>query len=164
MEFLALWGWLIVLLLGMGLLVLEMFLPGFSVAGISGALLVIAGIIWKAQNVAEGLLILLIVVAILSIALVIIIQSAAGGRLSRSRIVLRQRMTRDEGFTSNIDMDSFLGKEGTTLTPLRPAGTGDFDGTKLDVVSESEFVDQGAAIVVTAVEGRRIVVRSVPKA
>jgi membrane-bound ClpP family serine protease len=50
--------------------------------------------------------------------------------------------------------------QGVATTVLRPAGTADFEGVKLDVVTEGEFIDKGARLQVIRVEGRRIVVRS----
>jgi membrane protein implicated in regulation of membrane protease activity len=53
----------------------------------------------------------------------------------------------------------WLGKHGTTFSPLRPAGIAEIDGERVDVVSEGEFIDVGMPIVVTRVDGNRIVVR-----
>lgn len=60
-------------------------------------------------------------------------------------------------------MQYFLDKKGTTLTVLRPAGTVDFDGVKLDVVSEGDFIPKDTEVKVIKVEGRRIVVRQIRK-
>ena len=54
-----------------------------------------------------------------------------------------------------------LGKRGVALTPLRPAGPAMFDDQRLDVVTEATFIPQGATVEVTAVEGKRIIVRQV---
>ena len=44
---------------------------------------------------------------------------------------------------------------------LRPVGRADFDGVKLDVLAEGEFVDVGKRVKVVRVEGRKIVVRQI---
>lgn len=54
-----------------------------------------------------------------------------------------------------------LGQQGTALTPLRPAGAAMIGETKVDVVTESKFVDPGTAIKVIKVEGSRIIVEPV---
>ena len=61
----------------------------------------------------------------------------------------------------NSDMNYFIGREGVTHTPLRPAGIGEFDGVKLNVVSDGEFIALGKPIRVQSVEGNRIVVREI---
>ena len=42
---------------------------------------------------------------------------------------------------------------------LRPSGIADVDGERVDVVSDGEFIERGTQIIVTRVEGNRIVVR-----
>jgi membrane-bound serine protease (ClpP class) len=54
-----------------------------------------------------------------------------------------------------------LGQRGETATPLRPAGIALIDGGRVDVVSEGEMIEAGVPIVVTRMEGNRIVVRRV---
>ena len=52
-----------------------------------------------------------------------------------------------------------LDTEGIALTTLRPAGTAEINGKRVDVVTDSEYIEHGKPIVVTAVEGMRVVVR-----
>ena len=59
----------------------------------------------------------------------------------------------------NNDLNYFIGREGVTHTALRPAGIGEFDGVKLNVVSDGEFIGKDKPIRVQSVEGNRIVVR-----
>lgn len=54
----------------------------------------------------------------------------------------------------------FLGKMGRSVTPLRPSGTAEFDGERVPVVTEGEHVPAGRRLEVVAVEGNRIVVRT----
>jgi membrane-bound serine protease (ClpP class) len=58
-----------------------------------------------------------------------------------------------------FDYRRLMGQQGTTITPLRPAGTTDFDGRRVDTVSEGVMIDRGRSVKVVAVEGRRVVVR-----
>lgn len=55
-----------------------------------------------------------------------------------------------------------VGRKGTALSDLRPSGTALVDGERRSVVAESGTVDQGTPVVVTAVEGYRIVVKALP--
>ena len=47
------------------------------------------------------------------------------------------------------------------LTPLRPVGVADFDGVRLDVAAEAEFVKKGEHVRIIKTEGSRIIVRKV---
>ena len=60
-----------------------------------------------------------------------------------------------------MDNSSYLGKEGVALTPLRPAGTIDIDGDRVDVVTEGDFLATGTKVKVIGLDGTRIVVRLV---
>jgi membrane-bound serine protease (ClpP class) len=76
------------------------------------------------------------------------------------RFVLHENMNADLGYATAPATDrSWLGRTGTALSPLRPAGIAEIAGTRLDVVSDGGFIDAQAAIEVTRVDGNRIVVR-----
>ena len=154
------WLSIMFLLLGLALLIVEMFLPGFGVAGISGLVCASVGIVLGAQNLLEAVVLICVLLFVLGILLTIVLRSAAHGRLSKT-LVLGDQLTAGEGFASNDDLAYFINREGVTLTPCHPAGTADFDGVKLDVVSESVFIPQQQPIRVIAVQGRRIVVRHI---
>jgi membrane-bound serine protease (ClpP class) len=46
-----------------------------------------------------------------------------------------------------------------TLSLLRPAGFAEIDGERVDVVAEGEMIEAGVPVVVSRMEGNRIVVR-----
>ena len=56
-------------------------------------------------------------------------------------------------------MKVLVGKSGTTTSVLRPAGIGDFDGVRLNVVTEGGFIEKDMPIEIVRVDGSRIVVR-----
>ena len=55
----------------------------------------------------------------------------------------------------------FLGKEGVVLSTLRPAGIAEFDGVRLNVVSDGEYIRKNAQVRIDKVEGARIVVKEI---
>ena len=150
----------ILILIGTILIIIEMFTPGFAIPGISGIILLILGIVFTANSVQQALIIFLIIMAILSIVLIFVIRSAtkSKGMLYKSPIIHKANETADEGYISTSDMKVFIGKVGKSISPLRPAGTCDFDGVRLDVVTEGDFIDKGKTVKIIKVEGRRIVV------
>lgn len=72
------------------------------------------------------------------------------------RLMLRVTQPPDPSVETN---QSLLGATGVALTPLRPAGTARIGGRRVDVTAMSEFLDEGAEIVVVAADGMRVVVR-----
>jgi len=153
-------GWIaaVCILLGTILIIIEMFTPGFAVPGISGIILLLLGIVFTADTFFQGLLIFLLIMAILTIVLIIVIRSATKGALFKSPLINKNSETSKEGYISTTDMKVFVGRNGKAISPLRPAGTCDFDGVRLDVVTEGEFIDRDSQVTIIKVEGRRIVV------
>ena len=151
---------ILLMLLGVGLLVFEMYLPGFGVPGILGSILVVVGFVLLRPTLELGLLLFVILAAILCIALSICLYSASKGRLNKSKLVLNDVAVPADAAENN-DLNYFIGREGVTNTALRPAGIGEFDGVKLNVVSDGDFIPAGARISVLAVEGNRIVVKAI---
>ncbi len=148
--------WLILLIIGFTLAVVEMYVPGFGFPGIAGGICLIAGIaLYAKTDIVAWLVMTVIVIALLCIALSISIRSAMKGRLSKSKLVLKEVSVSD---VSENDLSYYVGKTGRAATVLRPAGMGEFEGVKLNVLSDGEFIPEGAPLVVTRVEGNRIFV------
>ena len=146
---------------GLILLLIEAFMPGFGLPGISGMLLLLAAIVltWIEYGAYAGLGATLIVIAIGAITLTLSFKSAATGRLSRSALILKDKQESSEGYQASEDMSYLLGKAGTALTVLRPAGTADINGERVSVISAGDFIDKGAPLQVIEVEGARVLVK-----
>ena len=147
---------------GFVLVVVEMFHPGFGVPGIAGTVLLLIGIVMTARSLLDILIMVIILIAILGFALTIVLNSVTKGRLSKT-LVNHASQKKEAGYIGTEDLDYFLGHKGTASTVLRPAGTGDFGGIKLDVVSQGEFIAKDKAIEIIKVEGRKIVVKEIKK-
>lgn len=61
----------------------------------------------------------------------------------------------------NLHLPDLVGREGRTLSTLRPAGVAEIGDARVDVVTDSEFLDAGVAVRVIEVEGNRVVVEPV---
>jgi len=149
---------LVALVAGYILLVVEMCIPGFGVPGVLGIVISILGIITMQPSPVQALIVVVVFVALLCIALAICLRSASKGRLSKSRLVLNEVATQSEAAN---ELNYFVGKTGRAHTPLRPAGIAEFDGVKLNVVSEGDFVDKDLPVRVDRVEGKRIIVAEI---
>lgn len=149
---------IICFILGFALVVVEMFHPGFGAPGILGGILLILGVVMTANSILQALVLLLIIMAILGAALALVLQSAAKGRLNRI-LILHEAQKKEDGYIGTEDLNYFLGQIGYTVTVLRPSGTADFNGIKLDVVSDGEFIPKDTKIKIIKVQGRRIVVK-----
>ena len=147
---------LLCLMLGAALMIVEVFLPGFGLPGVSGIVLIGAGtvIIWLKAGALTALATLMVVIAVLAVLISYMMRRATEGG-AHARIFLREK----EELRSGEDMQVLLGKQGRTTSVLRPAGIGDFDGVRLNVVTEGSFIERDRPIEIVNVDGARIVVR-----
>lgn len=154
---------LVCVVAGLVLLVVEVFMPGFGIPGISGIvlLLISAVLLWIQAGPLAALGLIVVIVALVAILLSITLKSAANGRLSKSPIILRESERPEDGYLASNDMGVFIGREGETKTVLRPSGIADFDGVRLNVVSDGMYIKQGAKVRIERVEGSRIVVEEI---
>lgn len=147
-------------IIGVVLLAIELFvIPGFGVSGILGIASLITGIFLITDSLLEGLLYTAGTLVVLAIVVALSFRST---RLRRfwQKFSLSTRQTNQEGYVApKPQYEGYMGREGIALTQLRPAGTGVFDGVRLDVVTEGGFIKAGASIRVISVEGTRIIVR-----
>ncbi len=153
-------GGIVLTVLGMILIMVEIIVPGFGAAGISGGISLVVGLILgSGGNITNAMFSLLIIVVLLIVFAVVVFRSALRGKLSRSKMVLNTSI--DAGSTElfDDDMQSLIGLHGKATTALRPSGIAVIDGRRLDVVSPNEFIEKGEEIVVERVEGVKILVK-----
>lgn len=162
-------GWEELLLVATGTLLIgaEVFvIPGFGVAGLAGTVALVAGL--GMTLVGAGATTSMVIGALGRVAISVLL--AVGGGLVVMRVlphlpygrrfVLNEDMKADLGYATAPDSDrAWLGRTGTAVSPLRPAGIAEIAGTRLDVVSDGGFIEALAEIEVTRVDGNRIVVR-----
>lgn len=154
------WYTIIIFILGISLLVFEVFIPDFGIAGIFGVLLILFGLYQTVGDLAQAVRDLSIAF-LLSVGLVIILAKKGYSFDNFSKLVLTNNLDTARGYSSNIDYSTLLGKKGKTLTALRPTGKAVFDEVSLDVLSQNERIEENVLIEVIRVEGSKIVVRRV---
>ncbi len=72
-----------------------------------------------------------------------------------------QPSSADYSSTVADDYINLIGQKGIALTPLRPSGLVLIDNKKVDAVSERDIIEKGETVVVSKVEGIRIVVKKI---
>ncbi|NLI12411.1 MAG: hypothetical protein GX425_07260, partial [Peptococcaceae bacterium] len=76
------------------------------------------------------------------------------------KLTLQNKQNSKDGYVAPApELSLYAGKEGVALTPLRPAGSAEVEGHRLDVVTEGEFIRTGQRVKVIKVEGTRVVVK-----
>lgn len=172
---LAGWEEVLVLLLGLGLLGVEIFVtPGFGVVGITGiALVAVAlamslvgvplGVSWDLGLLGSAFQRVLVSLALTALGLLAVATLLPSRALPRwlvlsARLESGVKQDDDPASRANPDQGGLLGKEGEAITDLRPAGKARIDGALVDVVSQHAYIVRGTAVRVVEVEGVRVVV------
>lgn len=162
---LLIWGFA---LLGASLLlvVLEAFVPSGGIIGMTAAVSGIAGIVvfWRVSP-GWGIIGMLLMVVLAPIALnftfKLMPHTPVGKRLilSEDSESARRRSTQEQAQAAQEQ--ALVGAIGTALTSMRPIGTVEIDGTRLEALAEGGVVEQGSRVRVTSVDGNQVKVRAV---
>ncbi len=143
---------------GIIFLFIEMFIPGFGIFGGLGLLSLILCIVFTANSFVSALVMILIFIVILILFALVFARSLKKGFIYKA-FVHKNNEERNEGYVSNDDRSMLLGKVGKSVTILRPSGIAEFDGERVDVVTDGDFIPRGSAVEVVSVAGRRVAVR-----
>ena len=152
---------LVLSILGISLLVAEMFLPGFGVTGMFGVLCLIA--VCVMQFLTNKPLVAVLVTAVLGLILIIMVilfmRSMKNGLLFRSPIVLKDKIEAEAVKPSAGSLEELIGMTGIAETPLRPSGIAVFGDKRYSVETEAKFIEKGSEVKVLSVDGTKITVR-----
>ncbi|CAH0347050.1 nodulation protein NfeD [Bacillus sp. CECT 9360] len=144
--------------IGIILIMLEFIVPG----GIIGALglLAVVGSLFMATGDPVNMTISLLIALIASILVSILFVKVFGRKMKFfKKMILTDSTNTENGYVSNHNRLELVGKQGETLTDLRPSGTVLIDDERVDVVTEGSFIHKGALVKIIKTEGARIVVR-----
>jgi membrane-bound serine protease (ClpP class) len=171
---LAEWWELLLFGVGFGLLLIEVVaIPGFGVAGVAGVMFMGASIVltqlpsvqfewWSAEEV-SGVVGRMALSMIAAVVLSLVFLRALPKFAAFNRLILKSETRSSEGYVSasTEEDQQLVDQEGVTLTDLRPVGIGLFDGRRMNVIAEGEFIEQQRPVKIVEAHGSRIVVRTI---
>lgn len=178
----------VLFLTGVAFMAVEIFvLPGFGVAGITGLLLMLAGVLMAGQTflipetrreweVFGTSVLVLSCSAVAFVAIAALLSRHFGSLPVLNRLVLQpvaadagsRRAATDEDLDKPLPLSApdnphgvDVGDWGLALSPLRPSGKARFGDRYLDVLTDGDFVERGRQVRIVEIQGSRIVVRDV---
>ncbi|HBT18814.1 MAG TPA: Nodulation efficiency protein D (NfeD) [Clostridiaceae bacterium] len=154
------WEAALLFIVGLGLLIAEVFvIPGFGITGILGMSAIFGSIFLSTPDPATAVQSLVIAI-IGSIVLIIVVFRFTPGRRVFKKLVLSMEESKESGYVAaKPGLRDLIGQEGIAKTVLRPSGTAEINNRFVDVVTSGEFIKEGATLVVTDVEGMRVIVK-----
>lgn len=170
---------LLVFLLGIGLLLLEIFvIPGFGVAGVTGIIFIITGlafamidndIVFNGGDYNLRPLIkpfaMVLVSGTFAFFMSVYLASRLYGSRSFSHIVLHTSLTDKKGFVGveKESLQHLAGAEGTVATDLKPQGTVEIEGNRYPAQIDYGYAQKGERVSVFKIEGGRLFVKRLPR-
>ena len=144
-------------------------IPGFGVVGLAGIVIMAASLVltqlgdfefWSIEEI-SSVVVRLALSAIGAVVLSLALLRALPRFAAFNRLILKSETRASEGYVSApTQSDEFLiDQEGVTLTDLRPVGVGVFDGRRLNIIAEGEFIEQQRPVKIIEARGNRVVVR-----
>src|SRR5262245_24741285 len=153
------------IVVGLLLMAAELFLPTGGIVFVLGVGGLIAGVaIAFNRSPSQGIVTLIVIVILIPLFGPILMhywpRTAIGKKLLLSD-------PQDDATVAqmpvNLELEQLRGRYGKTISALRPSGVADFDGRRVDVLSEGTMVDAGQWVKVIDVKAARVIVRRVDR-
>lgn len=151
---------IILLVIGIILIIVELFVPG-GIVGLIGVAAILGSLFMSGYDIGQMSISISIAFLVAVIASVILYRRIGLDKGVFRHIILKESTSTELGYVSSTNRLELIGKEGVALTPLRPSGIAEFEGERIDVVSEGRFISKDSPVIVVKVEGARVVVREI---
>ena len=155
--------WAVLLLaLAMALVILEVTVPSLGFLSLCAFAAYVFSVVFAfREGVAHGFTFLGLGIILLPVAIALGLRVLPKTFFGRRMILSGPGHGEISHGTGDPTRRNLIGASGTTITDLRPAGTAEIAGRRVDVVSASAFVTRGTTVRVLSVDGTRMVVESV---
>jgi membrane-bound serine protease (ClpP class) len=147
------------------LIVAEVFLPSGGLLSICALACIVGGVaIFFRISTLAGWLGVAVAVIMVPLLLLGAYRLLPKTRFGQHVILAGPVRERGDAIPDTPELIKLLGQSGQVLTPLRPVGTCDFSGRRVECVAEAGYVQKGAAVKVIRVEGTQLTVRVIGEA
>ncbi len=156
---------LLLLAFGLLLLIAEVFIPSGGLIGLLAVCCLILSL-WQAfsQSTALGVRFLAADFLLMPVVLALAVYLWPKTPLAKRAFLRPPAPEEIDVAHSSQRLDHLIGQFGRALTPLRPSGLVDFDGRRLDALSEDGLIPSGALVRAVRVRGGQLIVRTATEA
>ena len=142
------------------LIVAEVIVPSGGLISFCALACLIGGlVIFFQHSPATGWLGVVIAVVMIPLVLIGAYKIFPKTKFGKSVTLTPPQRQKGDAIADTAQLKEMLGAVGLVLTPLRPVGTCDFSGQRLECVAESGYVDKGKKVKVIRVQGTQLTVR-----
>jgi membrane-bound serine protease (ClpP class) len=143
-------------------IIVEAFVPAAGLIGAAGLGSIVASVVVVFRRVGTTAGSIYLGVVLVLVPVLVVLYFRYFPRTFAGRwLISPHRQERDKGYTSYTPerYGELLGKEGVSLTIMRPVGTVLIEGRRYSAVTSGEYLEKDQPIRVVRIEGSRIVVR-----
>jgi len=147
---------IVLVVIGVLALVLELIMPGYDgfIGAVIGVVALAVSAILAVMFVPGGWWFVGINVTVLLLCGYFVWMYVRRGQL-HGKMVLSEALKED---LPQVDFTSLVGKEGKTITLLRPSGEVDFNGLRVEATTNGKMVERGTLVKVIEAQGNKVVV------
>lgn len=144
------------------LIIAEVFIPSGGLISICALGCLVGGVaIFFRHSTTTGWVGVIIAIVMIPSVIVIAYRIFPHTKFGKSVILTPPERQKGDAIADTPELKELLGAVGVVLTPMRPVGTCDFSGQRVECVAEGGYVDKGKKIKVIHVEGTQLTVRVV---
>ena len=142
------------------LIIAEVFVPSGGLISICALACLIGGIvIFFRHSTATGWIGTAISIIMIPSVLVTAYKIFPKTKFGKSVTLTPPQRQPGDAIADTAELKELLGAVGVVLTPLRPVGTCDFSGQRVECVAEGGYIDKGKKVKVIHVESTQLTVR-----
>ncbi len=155
---------ILLLILGLLLVAAEVFFPSMGILALLASASVGSAVVLAFLHIGvnAGIVFLLAILILVPLTLLLAFKILPSTPFGKRLILAGPTFDETTGTAVTKGLESLVGKKGTALSPLRPAGVASIDGKRVDVVTRGVMIEKGTPIQVTRIEGNRVVVDPLP--
>lgn len=144
------------------LIIAEVFVPSGGLLSACAFACVAGGIVIFFQHSATaGWIGVIIAIVMVPSLLVVAYKIFPKTRFGKAVMLTPPQREQGDAITDTTELKELLGAVGTVLTPLRPVGTCEFSGRRVECVAESGYIDKGKEVKVVRVQSTQLTVREI---
>jgi membrane-bound ClpP family serine protease len=156
----------VLIVVGLFLLVAELFVPSgaFLILSLTAIVVGVAMTFLKSDDPTRGIVTLICVFAALPLVGGVVLHYWPKTRIGK-RFFLNgpEEDATIASMPVNLELEQLRGRFGRTVSSLRPAGVTDFDGRRVDTITEGMMVGEGQWVRCIDVRAGKVIVRQVEK-
>ena len=156
------WVPALLLIVGIVMMIVEIFVSGFGFFGISGIISLVAGVVVRicfGLNLSQSLTLILLVIGFLTLVVMLMVYGAQYGFLGKTGLFERRTTLSKDYNKVERELRRLVGRNGKTISKLDLGGKAKIRGKIYDVVSISSYIEPNTNIKVVEIKENTIMVR-----